>query len=188
VEDAPYRALRYWGEDVPTLRSLAPTRVLHVSSLSKVLAPGLRLGYLVGPADVIAGLTRWAVDTYVGPVLPTQGMVHEYCRQGLLSTNIERLKEIYRPRLQATLSALADRLPQLSWSRPEGGYFVSVTLPAGNDMERLLARAQEVGLKLSDGRGFFPNPTDGDRFLRFPFSALTPETIEEAVSRLTRIL
>jgi len=188
VEDAPYRPLRYQGQDVPTLWSLAPERVLHMSSFSKVLAPGLRLGYVVGPAEMIATLAQWAVDTYIGPVFPTQGMVYEYCRRGLLEPNIERLKEVYRPRLQATFSALEKHLPQATWTRPEGGFYVGVTLPKGIEMVSLLARAGQAGLKLSDGRGFFPNSTDGDRFLRIPFCSVTPEEIAEGVSRLARIL
>ena len=188
AEDAPYRALRYKGQDVPTLWSLTPERVLHISSFSKVLAPGLRLGYVVGPAEMIATLAQWAVDTYIGPVFPTQGMVHEYCRRGLLEPNIERLKEVYRPRLQATFSALEKHLPQATWTRPEGGFYVGVTLPEGIEMVSLLARAGQAGLKLSDGRGFFPHPPDGDRFLRLPFCSVTPEEIEEGVSRLARIL
>jgi len=188
VEDAPYRALRYWGQQVPALQSLSPARVLHMSSFSKVLSPGLRLGYVVGPADMIATLAQWAVDTYIGPVLPTQGIAYEYCRQGLLSTNIERLREVYRPRLQATLSALESHLPQTSWSKPEGGFFVGVTLAQGHDIESLQARAAEAGMQLSDGRGFFPNPADGNRFLRIPFCSLTPEEIEEAILCLARLL
>ncbi|MBM4466769.1 MAG: PLP-dependent aminotransferase family protein [Chloroflexi bacterium] len=188
AEDAPYRALRYKGQDVPTLWSLAPERVLHMSSFSKVLAPGLRLGYVVGPAEMIATLAQWAVDTYIGPVFPTQGMVYEYCRRGLLEPNIERLKEVYRPRLQATFSALEKHLPQATWTRPEGGFYVGVTLPEGIEMVSLLARAGQAGLKLSDGRGFFPNSSNGDRFLRIPFCSVTPEEIAEGVSRLARIL
>jgi len=188
AEDAPYRALRYKGQDVPTLWSLAPGRVLHMSSFSKVLAPGLRLGYVVGPSEMIATLARWAVDTYIGPVFPTQGMVYEYCRRGLLEPNIERLKEVYRPRLQATFSALEKHLPQATWTRPEGGFYVGVTLPEGIEMVSLLARAGQAGLKLSDGRGFFPNSSNGDRFLRIPFCSVTPEEIAEGVSRLARIL
>ena len=188
VEDAPYRALRYQGQDVPILRSLVPGRVLHMSSFSKVLAPGLRLGYAVGPAKAVSTLVKWAIDTYVSPVFPTQGMVHEYCRRGLLEPNVERLKEVYRPRLQATFSALEKHLPQATWTRPEGGFYVGITLPEGGEMASLLPRAEKAGLKLSDGRGFFPNPPDGDRFLRPPFCSVTPEEIEEGVSRLARLL
>jgi 2-aminoadipate transaminase len=188
LEDAPYRALRYSGQDVPTLWSLAPTRVLHMSSFSKVLAPGLRLGYAVGPANVIATLARWAVDTYIGPVSPTQGMVYEYCHRGLLEPNIERLKEVYCPRLHAAFSALQKHVPQAAWTHPEGGFYVGVTLPEGIGMVRMLARAEKARLKLSDGRDFFPRPPDGNRFLRIPFCSVTPDEIEEGMSRLARIL
>jgi 2-aminoadipate transaminase len=188
AEDSPYRALRYRGQDVATLWSLAPERVLYMSSFSKVLAPGLRLGYAVGSAEVIATLVNWAVDSYIGPVFPTQGMVYEYCRRGLLEPNVERLKEVYRPRLQATFSALEKHVPQATWTWPDGGFYVGVTLPEGGDMVSLLPRAEKAGLKLSDGRGFFPNPADGNRFLRIPFCSVTPEEIEEGMSRLARLL
>jgi 2-aminoadipate transaminase len=188
AEDAPYRPLRYKGREVPTLWSLAPERVLHMSSFSKVVAPGLRLGYMAGPREVIATLVKWAIDSYIGPVFPTQGMVYEYCRRGLLQPNIERLKELYRPRLQAALAALPKYIPQATWTRPEGGFYVGVTLPEGSEMASLLERAAKVGLKLNDGRGFFPHSADGDRFLRIPFSCVTPEEIDEGIARLARIL
>jgi len=188
VEDAPYHRLRYWGEDVPSMWSLSPERVLHMSSFSKILAPGLRLGYVVGPAETVAALRKWAEDSHIGPVLPTQGMVYEYCRRGLLEFNIEHLKQVYRPRLKAILSALDRHIPQAIWTRPEGGFFVSGILPAGNDIASLRERAAGAGLKLSDGRAFFPNPADGERFLRIPFCSLTTEEIEEGVSRLAGLL
>jgi len=188
VEDAPYRKLRYWGQDVPSMWSLAPDRVLHMSSFSKILSPGLRLGYVVAPEDTVEALRKWAEDSHIGPVLPTQGMVYEYCQRGLLESNIERLKALYRPRLEAILAALDEHIPQAAWTRPEGGFFVSGTLPEGNNIVELQKRAAEVGIKLSDGRGFFPNPEDGNRFLRIPFCSLTPDEIEEGVSRLARLL
>jgi 2-aminoadipate transaminase len=188
VEDAPYRPLRYFGQDIPTLRSLAPEHVLHMSSFSKVLSPGLRLGYVVGPADILERLNRWAVDWYIGPVLPTQGMVYEYCRRGLLEANIGRLRQIYRPRLEAIVSALQRHIPQAEWTRPQGGFFVSGTLPVGCDIAGLMEKASDAGLKLADGRGFFPSQVDGNRFLRIPFCSLKPEEIEEGVSRLARLL
>jgi DNA-binding transcriptional MocR family regulator len=188
VEDAAYRALRYRGEDIPTLWSLAPDRVLHVSSFSKVLAPGLRLGYAVGPASTIALLARWAIDSYIGPVLPTQGIVYEYCRRGWLAANIARLRHLYRPRLEATLSALRQHLPRAIWTRPDGGFFVGITLPSECTMSTLRDRAEHAGLQITDGRAFFPTPEDGEHFLRFPFCSLTPEEIDEAAARLGRLI
>lgn len=188
VEDAPYRRLRYRGEDVPSLWSLAPDRVLHMSSFSKILAPGLRLGYVIGPEDVVAELSEWAVDSHIGPVLPTQGMVNEYCRRGLLDKNIERLKAVYGPRLDAIIAALDEQIPEAEWTEPEGGFYVSGFLPEGMDIVALRERAEEEGLKLSDGRGFFPNSADGNRFLRIPFCGLTEGEVEEGVSRLAALV
>jgi 2-aminoadipate transaminase len=188
VEDAPYRALRYWGQELPSVRSLAPDRVLYLSSFSKTLAPGLRLGYIVGPAEVIGALANWAVDTYIGPVFPTQGLVYEYCQSGLLAANIERLKDVYRPRLQATLRALEQHLPNAAWTRPEGGFYVGVTLPPGCDMASLIERARDAGLELTDGRGFFPNPAEGNRFLRVPFCSVAPQDMDMAIARLSQLL
>jgi DNA-binding transcriptional MocR family regulator len=188
VEDAAYRRLRYRGEDIPPLWSLAPERVLHMSSFSKTLAPGLRLGYAVGPRQMTEKLGAWAVDSHIGPVLPTQGMVYEYCRRGLLDANIERLKDAYRPRLDAILASLDEHFPDCEWTRPEGGFFVSGFLPRGMGIEELRRRALQRGLKLSDGRGFFPNPADGEHFLRIPFCSLTEEEIEEGVSLLAAVV
>lgn len=188
VEDAPYRELRYWGEAVPTIQSIAPSRVLHMSSFSKLLAPGIRLGYMIAPADVVTRLAKWAIDTYIGPVAPTQAMAYEFFRRGLLEPNIESLRAVYAPRLEATLSGLDEHVPDARSSRPEGGFFVGVTLPEGSDVVGLMERAPSVGLELSDGRGFFPNPDDGIRFLRIPFCSLTPDEISEAMGRLARIM
>lgn len=188
VEDAPYRDLRYYGQEPPTLWSMAPGRVLHMSSFSKTLAPGLRLGYLLGPASVIATLADWAVDTYIGPVFPTQGTVYEFCRRGLLGPHVEFLKGLYRPRLEAVLAALQRHLPQAVWSKPEGGFFVGVTLPEGWDIGELIGRADRVGVKLADGRGFFPDPAQGRRFLRIPFCSVTPEELEEGMARLAGVM
>lgn len=188
VEDAPYRSLRYRGSDVPTLYSMASDRVLHMSSVSKILAPGLRLGYLIGSEAIVTRLVKFAVDTYIGPVLTSQGMVYEYFRQGLLEPNIEKLKKIYGPRQVGAVASLDKHIPGTIIARPEGGYFVSINLPKGNTMDKLLARADSVGLKLTDGRGFYLNPEDGDRFLRIPFCQIAPDVMEEAIRRVASIL
>jgi 2-aminoadipate transaminase len=106
----------------------------------------------------------------------------------LLEANIEHLKQVYKPRLEAMLAALEKFIPQATWTRPEGGFFVSGTLPEGSDITLLEKQAAGVGLKLANGRGFFPNPEDGNRFLRLPFCSLTPAEIEEGVSRLALLL
>jgi len=187
VEDSPYRDLRYWGEEVPAIFSLDSKKVLHVSSFSKVLSPGLRVAYIIGPEYVVSKLAKVAEDTYITPNMLSQGMVYEYCARGWLSPNIERLKNLYRPRLEALLSALEAYLPLAQWTKPEGGFFIGVYLPSEVDTSLLKAKAEEGGLKLSDGRGFFPGG-DGGAFLRLPFCALSTEEIGEGIGHLASIV
>ena len=187
IEDVPYRRLRYYGEEEPTFLSLAPGRVLQMSSFSKLLSPGMRTGYLLGPAEVVGRLAKVAEDTYITPVLPTQGIVYEYCRRGLLEPNIARLRDLYRPKLEATLAALAAELPGAEWATPEGGYFVGVTLPAGIDTPTLLAKAGEAGLVLTNGDGFFVEPPSR-AFVRIPFCSLSPDEVAAGVARLGKIV
>jgi 2-aminoadipate transaminase len=187
VEDAPYRPLRYKGTDVPTMRSVRPSRVMHMSSFTKLLSPGLRVGYMVAPLNILEPMASIVANTYVCPGLLAEGIVYEFCRRGWLEPNIEKLKDLYRPRLEATLSALQQHLPHAEWVWPEGGYFVGVTLPEGTRIADLLAKTPAAGLSLSDGRGFFAQG-GGDRFLRLAFPALSVPEIGEGIARLAELL
>jgi DNA-binding transcriptional MocR family regulator len=187
VEDAPYRLLRYRGKEAPALRDLLPDRVIHISSFSKTLSPGMRIGYMILPLALAPSFHKWSEDTYIHPVLPTEGIVNEYCRKGLLEPNIEKLKNLYRPRLDAILNALRQHLKGATWIEPEGGFFVSVTLPEAIDGHALWKNARDFGIVLTDGRGFFPDGK-GENFVRLPFCALRPDEIEEGIRRLTKAI
>lgn len=184
LEDAPYRPLRYRGAQLPSLAELAPARTLHMSSFTKQISPGVRVGYLVGDRAVLAQIGQVANDTYITPNLIGEATVYEFCRRGWLEPQLARLRALYGPRLAAIGDALRAALPDARWIEPDGGFFLSVNLPDGVTSAALQRRAAEVGLSLSDGRGFFSNPADGERFLRLPFCALTPEQIDEGVNRL----
>lgn len=188
VEDAPYRPLRYRGEQLPSLHDLAPERTLQMSSFTKQISPGVRTGYLVGDARILRRLAKAAEDTYITPNLIGEATVYEFCRRGWLDGQLANLRELYRPRLVAICDAIREYLPDSEWIEPDGGFFVSVTLPAGITNAELRTVAAERGLNLSDGTGFFPNPQDGERFLRLPFCALTPEELREGVRRLAEIV
>ncbi len=194
VEDIPYRKLRYSGEDLPLLRELGTqSRVVTMSSFSKLLSPGIRVGFMIAPSDLVRAVTRLGEDTYLSPVLPTQAAVAEYLKRGLLAPNVERLKDLYRPRWQAMAESVRRELPEAQAFIPEGGFFVSVMLPEGANTENLVGRAKDVGLVLTPGSPFFADPEDGapppgDRFIRLPFCAVKPEQIEEGVKRLARLL
>ncbi len=193
IEDVPYRKLRYRGEELPLLREIDPSRVITMSSFSKLLSPGIRVGFMIAPSDLIGTLTRLGEDTYLSPVLPTQAAVAEYLRRDWLRPNVERLKELYRPRWQAMADAVRRELPAAQAFIPEGGFFVSVMLPEDADTDNLVGRAKDSGLILTPGAAFFADPDDGeqtpgDRFVRLPFCAVTPEQIEEGVRRLASLL
>lgn len=188
VEDAPYRPLRYRGTALPSLFELAPERTLQMSSFTKQISPGVRVGYLIGNAGVVARLVKTAEDTYITPNLLGEAAVYEFCRRGWLEPQLDRLRALYGPRLAAICAALRRYLPDAEWIEPDGGFFLSVTLPKGVTSATLRERAQAAGLALSDGRGFFPTPADGERFLRLPFCALTPDEIEEGVKRLAGVV
>lgn len=196
VEDVPYRTLRYTGESLPLLRDINPERVLTLSSYSKLISPAIRVGYLVGPTDFVKQLTKLAEETILAPVLPTQAAVVEFHKRGYFATNLEQLKQLYAPRLQAIVTALKQHLPEVPFAEPQGGFFVSITLPAQSNSSNLLARAQAANLTLTNGQDFFADPLDeredvaslGSRFVRLPFCALTPQQIEEGIRRLATLV
>ena len=183
VEDAPYRLLRYRGKEEPTLYELAPERTLHMGSFTKLIAPGVRTGYMIGEASLITKLARVAEDTYISPGYVAQGITYEWCRRGGLLPQIERLKQLYGPRLDACLAGLDKYMSDAQATRPDGGFFVSLTLPEGVLTTAVRAQAATRGLNLTDGLAFFPEG-GGDRFLRLPFCALSPPEIDDGIRRL----
>jgi 2-aminoadipate transaminase len=193
IEDIPYRKLRYEGDDVPLLREIDPSHVITMSSFSKLLSPGIRVGFMISPEDLTREVTALGEDTYLSPVLPTQAAVAEYLRRNLLGPNVERLKDLYTPRWKAMAGAVRGELAGAQAFIPSGGFFVSVMLPEDANTEDLVGRAEDIGLVLTPGAAFFADPEEGgepggDRFVRLPFCAVTPEQIEEGVRRLASLL
>ena len=124
-----------------------------------------------------------AEDTYISPGYLAQGITYEWCQRGLLQPQIERLKQLYLPRLDACLAALDKYMPGAVDARPDGGFFISLTLPEGVTVDVVRKQAATQGLNLTDGQAFFPQG-GGERFVRLPFCALTPAEIDEGVRRL----
>lgn len=182
VEDAPYRLIRYTGQAIPSFFELAPEVTLHMSSLSKIIAPGLRAGYVIGNEALIDKLVKAAENRYVTPGNFALSIAGEWCRQGHLPAQLEALIALYGPRLRAMIEALETELPDLNFNRPQGGFFLGLNLPTGISNTEVREQAQKLGLALSDGRGFFL--TGGDHFIRIPFCGLTVSEIQEGVSLL----
>lgn len=196
VEDVPYRTLRYSGESLPLVRDFYPERTITISSYSKLISPALRVGYLIGPSDLVKRLITLAEDTTLCPVLPSQAAVVEFHKRGYFSSNLESLRRLYAPRLQALVTALTTHLPDVPFITPEGGFFVSITLPATTTCSNLQIRAQQAGIALTKGSDFFADSPDagadvasqGEHFIRLPFCALTPTQLEDGVKRLAIVL
>ena len=183
IEDSPYRRLRYDGEDLPSLFELAPDVTIHLTSFSKIIAPGLRAAYALAPPDVIAAIKRMAESTYVTPGNLALSIAGAWLSAGRLEPQIARLNQFYRPRRDAMVKALRRHFSSDAYTPPEGGFFVGVRLGPGIDVTRLQQALAAEGIDIQDGRGFFVDDP-GDTFIRLPFAAISTADIERGVGRL----
>jgi DNA-binding transcriptional MocR family regulator len=181
-EDDPYVDLRFSGEGRPTMLSLDPERVVYASSFSKTVCPGIRVGYLVGPPDMIAAIAQLATNTYISPNMVAQSIVYEFCASGALERSIETVRTALAKRVRTLEVALHEELPDAEFVTPEGGYFMWVTLPEGTDVATLHKAAAELGVVFVKGTDFLME--GGENTLRLAYSGVTPEQIEEGVARL----
>jgi len=189
LEDDPYRLVRFEGDPVPTLHELeGGERVLYSSSFSKIVAPGLRVGYFVLPAGLAAQLEAEAVNVYLAPSFVGQAALYEFVSGGRLGPNVERVCALLRVRRDAMLAALEDGFAGARWSRPEGGYFVWLDLPAGVDAGELLSQAEPEGVSFVKGADFYPSGSGGQGSARLAFSFVSPEEITDGVARLATLL
>ncbi len=184
-EDDPYIELRFEGERLPTMLSLdRGEHVVYASSFSKTVCPGIRVGYLAGPAGTIAAIEKLATGTYISPNMVAQSIVAEFCRSGAIQDSIETVKNALRDRRDALAAALERELPEAQFTPPEGGYFMWVELPEGTDVDALAGAAKERGVVFVKGTDFLIE--GGENTLRIAYSGVTPEQIEEGVSRLAQ--
>jgi 2-aminoadipate transaminase len=181
-EDDPYVALRFEGTPLETMLSMDGERVVYASSFSKTVCPGIRVGYLVGPSELIARIVKIATNTYISPSMVSQAIVYNFCTSGALERSIETVKAALRERAQALCEALRDKLPEARFEEPEGGYFLWVDLPRGTDVGALFTAAAERDLQFVKGSDFVLE--GGESSLRIAYSGVTPEQIEEGVDRL----
>jgi DNA-binding transcriptional MocR family regulator len=181
-EDDPYVELRFSGETLPRMLSLEPERVVYASSFSKTVCPGIRVGYLVGPRELIAGIVKLATNTYISPNMVAQAIVYEFCASGAVERSIETVKTALTKRLRTLELALRRELPDAQFTPPEGGYFMWVTLPEGTDVATLQQAASEREVAFVKGSDFLME--GGENTLRLAYSGVTPEEIDEGVARL----
>src|SRR3954463_13566048 len=182
-EDDPYIELRFEGERLPTMLSLDTSdHVVYASSFSKTVCPGIRVGYLAGPTETIAAIQKLATETYISPSMVSEATVNEFCRSGAIEKSIETVKGALRERVGRLSAALESQLPDAKFRAPDGGYFLWVDLPDGVDVDALAAAAKDRGVIFVKGTDFLLE--GGLNTLRIAYSGVTPEQIDEGVSRL----
>jgi 2-aminoadipate transaminase len=181
-EDDPYVELRFEGERLETMLSMDPERVVYASSFSKTVCPGIRVGYLVGPRELIAGVAELATNTYISPSMVAQAIVYEFCASGAIERSIATVKSALEQRAGTLAQALRRELPEAEFVAPQGGYFMWVTLPPGTDVAALHKLAGERGVAFVKGTDFLLE--GGENTLRLAYSGVTPEQIDEGVTRL----
>ena len=188
VEDDPYGLLRYRGHDVTPIASLAvKADVVSVGSFSKTFLPGLRVGWVIAPTEVVRRMAaaKQTMDSSTGTL--GQRMVLEFMRDGGADAHVGRLRQLYREKQERGRAALAREFAGtgVTWNDPEGGFYFWVTLPRGMDARALLDVALEEGVAFVPGEAFTTGH-DHRNALRFSISAPTPDRIDEGVRRLRR--
>jgi len=199
IEDDPYGQLRYEGEHLTPLVVLdrgnlrgdhgySIGNVIYLSTFSKTLAPGLRLGWIVAPPEVISKLTQLKQGADLHTSTFAQMVAYEVARDGFLDEHVKLIRRVYRERRDAMLEALQAEFPsEVTWTRPQGGLFLWVSLPDGMDAQRLFKAAIQENVAFVPGDSFYaPNGgnEEGRRHLRLNFSAAKPEQIREGIRRL----
>ena len=186
-EDDPYRLISFGPEPPATMLSLdSGERVIHASSFSKTVSPGVRIGYLVGPEEEIATLAKRGSEHYISPNMLAESIVLELCTSGGLEDNIEFVNGALRERRDALVEALRAQIPEAEFVVPEGGYFLWLDLPDDVDTPAALEAARKEGVTFVAGPDFMLD--GGQSSLRLSFAPVQAERISEGVARLARAL
>ena len=179
-EDDPYRELPFEGEPLETMLSIdAADRVIHASSFSKTVSPGVRVGYLVGPTEEIAKLAKHANEQYISPNMLAESIVLELCTSGVLDENIAFVKGELKARCDALVEALREKIPEAVFVVPQGGYFLWLDLAQGTDTKALLAESKGEGVSFVAGPDFMIE--GGDNSLRLSFAPVPAAEAAEGV-------
>ena len=188
VEDSPYRELRYEGDDIPTMYSLDPDRVIHLGSFSKIFAPGFRLGWAIAHPDILDKIYVCKQSLDLCPPIFDQYVAAEFLSSGRLDENLAKTIALYKGKRDLLLALLEEHMPEgVRWTRPEGGLFLFLTMPHGFDAVKFYDKALEAGVAYVAGEFFHPDRS-GKNTMRLNFSFMTPERMTEGIRILSKLL
>ncbi len=188
IEDDPYGALSYKGEPLPKMVAMNPDGVIYMGSFSKVLTPGIRLGYVVAPLPLVRRLelAKQAADLHTSQL--TQMVVHQVVKDGFLERHIPQIRHLYGDQCQVMLEAMAQHFPaSVEWTKPEGGMFIWVTLPKHIDAMKLLDEAIAQKVAFVPGSPFYANQPETNT-LRLSFVTVPPERIRAGIEILGKLI
>jgi 2-aminoadipate transaminase len=182
-EDDPYADIRFRGEALPSMLSMDEHGVVvHASSFTKTVCPGVRVGYLVGPADLIADIARTATNLYISPGQVAEAIVYQFCVSGDIDRSIQTVCTALGERARLLAQALRRHLPEARFVEPDGGYFLWVELPGDVEVDLLVPEAAARGVAVVKGSDFLLD--GGNHALRLAYSAVTPDQIDDGVRLL----
>jgi DNA-binding transcriptional MocR family regulator len=182
-EDDPYAEIRFRGARFPSMLSLDEHEtVVHASSFTKTVCPGVRVGYLVGPPALIADIAKRATNLYISPSMVAQAIVYQFCTSGAIDRSIANVCAALGERARLLAAALREHIPGVRFTEPDGGYFLWVELPDDVDAAMLVPAAAQRGVTVVKGSDFLIE--GGHHALRLAYSAVTPDRIDEGVRRL----
>jgi len=188
IEDDPYGSLSYKGDPMPKMLNMNPDGVIYMGSFSKVLTPGIRLGYVVAPLPLVRRLelAKQATDLHTAQL--TQMVVHEVVKDGFLDQHIPTIRQLYGNQCQVMLDAMAEHFPaSASWTKPEGGMFIWVTLPKHINAMELLDEAIQNKVAFVPGAPFYANEPETNT-LRLSFVTVPPERIRQGIEILGKLI
>ncbi|MFI5841152.1 PLP-dependent aminotransferase family protein [Catenuloplanes sp. NPDC051500] len=186
-EDDPYADIRFRGEALPSMLSMDTEGVVvHASSFTKTVCPGVRVGYLVGPAKLIADIAKRATNLYISPGMVSEAIVHQFCVSGDIDRSIATVSAALGERARVLAESLRARIPGVRFTEPDGGYFLWIDLPDDVHVDKVLPAAAERGVAVVKGTDFLLE--GGQHSLRLAFSAVTADQIDEGVRRLAEAI
>lgn len=188
IEDDPYGALSYKGAPAPKMVAMNPDGVIYMGSFSKVLTPGIRLGYVVAPLPLVRRLelAKQAADLHTSQL--TQMVVYDVIKDGFLDQHIPKIRTLYGDQCQVMLDAMAQHFPSaVQWTKPEGGMFIWVTLPKHIDAMKLLDEAIAQKVAFVPGSPFYANEPETNT-LRLSFVTVPPERIRAGIEILGKLI
>ncbi|HNX36807.1 MAG TPA: PLP-dependent aminotransferase family protein [Candidatus Cloacimonadota bacterium] len=195
LEDNPYGRLRYSGDQVPTLYHIARedynnhTLVTEVVSFSKILGPGMRLAFVKGESELVNKMVSWQQKINVSPDCVTERVAARFLEEGFLNPHIKTICGFYQPYLKKMLECLADEMPSnVTWTQPEGGIFIWVTLPEHENTDTLFNKAMDHKVAFIPGSKFYPSNQEKYNSLRLNFTYSTLEQIAEGTKRLGTLM